>query len=606
MAVEVCTSFHALGDGSTVCSTPPRHSSQRVAGPMKCAGVSPPLQLVRCRTCLSRRAARRPAAARVACVSGPQQDWGREREDTDTRAAMAHLERDLDMLRAFERQNEDGISSLASLLSAPALDPEMPAAVLTPEQRARVVKEKRNALDELDRQAALLEEELRAKQKALEALLTQLGSSPQQLAGGSDDALVEDRRVPAQAEDVAPQAGPSSMDEAPPAGADAAAAVTAAAAAAIASRAASLEAVVEAAVGVDVRLLRGATVVAAPVLSWHEDASSDSSAVPVEAAVEPGVELTPHAEWVHLQQAKLAGNAEHPEAPPPPAAEQTAAEPLTVTYVPDIVRLLATAGGDTGVMEDAAVSALDAPVCAAVSSDAAAAGVDADRDAPSADEASLAAVAATLLALDADEAAWRKAAVDEAIPAATAQALSRMEPAFAAAVLRQLSFEERCQLLARMPWQTRQDLATLADNQAVPPAVDSPAAPVDIQVAPPAPAAAVTVERVVEPAAATAIDAPLPPPPPPPVAQKRAAAAPSASKAEALPVPMPPRVAAVQPPPLSVPRSKQAASHKAPQVPIEQTQQRLELLQANGKRWLPFLVLKGLDVWMRLNGIVLV
>jgi hypothetical protein len=56
----------------------------------------------------------------------------------------------------------------------------------------------------------------------------------------------------------------------------------------------------------------------------------------------------------------------------------------------------------------------------------------------------------------------------------------------------------------------------------------------------------------------------------------------------------------VQPPP---PATPPAAPRKAP---IERQQQRLELLQANGQRWIPFLVLKSLDVWMRLNGIVLV
>ena len=646
---------------------------------MKCsANARLPLLSGQLRACCHRRAVRRPAA-RVACAAGTPQDWGRE--DTDTRAAMAHIERDLEMLRAFERQNEDGISSLAFLLSSqPASDAQaMPAAVLTPEQLARVVKEKRNALDELDRQAALLEEELSAKQQALEALMSELGASPQPppLAGQSDKvAEVEEGSTAAQAgTDVAPQAaGATSQEEDLLTGAQAAAAITAAAAAAIASRSASREAVDEAAAGSDVRLLRGATVVAAPVLSWHEDAAADAAAAqPAPAAPEPGVDLTPHAEWVRLQQGKLAGEAEPAVAPPPPAAELPG-----VTFVPDIVRLLVAAGGDTAVMVDEAPtstqeapafiagealspivadadglqtapddvapaedSALDAssleaavelpslpttalsapdiegddtapvtalsvdtvpeldddtaaaaaaelehhevvPWAAAVEEAAGEVEVPEHRTlvvpaaaTPSNDEAAIAAAAAALLALPVDEAARRVAAGGEPMDAA-AQALAAMAPAAAASVLRQLDFVARCQLLARLPWQTRQDLAP----------------PVEHLVAPPA--AAAPVERLAERAAVAASEAR---PPPPAVAQKRSAA----SGAEKKPLAsLTPKAAVVQPPP---PATPPAAPRKAP---IERQQQRLELLQANGQRWIPFLVLKSLDVWMRLNGIVLV
>ena len=614
---------------------------------------------------------------------------------------MAHIERDLEMLRAFERQNEDGISSLASLLSSqPASDAQaMPAAVLTPEQLARVVKEKRNALDELDRQAVLLEEELSAKQRALEALLSELGASPQPppLAGQSDKVEeVEEGSTAAQAgTDVAPQAAEAtSQEEDLLTGAQAAAAITAAAAAAIASRSASREAVDEAAAGSDVRLLRGATVVAAPVLSWHEDAAADAAsaaAQPAAAAQEPGVDLTPHAEWVRLQQGKLAGEAEPAVAPPPPAAELPG-----VTFVPDIVRLLVAAGGDTAVMVDEAStstqeapaviagagealspivadadglqtapddvapaedSALDAssleaavklpslpetalsapdiegddtapvtafsvgtvleldddtaaaaaaelehhevvPLAAAVEEAAGEVEVPEHRTlvvpaaaTPSNDEADIAAAAAALLALPVDEAARRVAAGGEPMDAA-AQALAAMAPAAAASVLRQLDFEARCQLLARLPWQTRQDLAPPVERRVAPPAAAAPVERlVELASAPPA---AATVDRPAERAAVAASEARSPPPA---VAQKRSAA----SGAEKKPLAsLTPKAAVVQPPP---PATPPAAPRKAP---IERQQQRLELLQANGQRWIPFLVLKSLDVWMRLNGIVLV
>lgn len=384
-------------------------------------------------------------------------------------------------------------------------------------------------------------------------------------------------------------------------------------------------------------------MIAAPVVVWH---AATSVTAPETAAAVDGTEqqqLTPHAEWFLLQQQSLpdrlrsavqANTTESSAAPPASAPAQP-----DMMYIADVVRLMMPEGAAAPPMHaSTAIDANNAAPATTASTDAlqstrhviapvgglststapelkapgeqnvaavktvlpgaeelapraaestdapesdAIHAADATAEAPAAEiraglfaaaspdavvahnivaaaeplhslsgSAQVMADAAALAALPVEEAAARLTDGDVPRRDAAALALSVMESSSAAAVVRHVAFDVRCELLAQMPWDARQ-------------AVVQAAARMDA-----------ATDDSKRPSVARFLD----------VTQQQAAQSASQTPREELVVP--------------------AAAQQ--QQPVAEQHRQNELMQANAQRWLPFLVLKGVDAWMRLNGIVLV
>lgn len=394
-----------------------------------------------------------------------------------------------------------------------------------------------------------------------------------------------------------------------------------------------------------VRELRGATVIPSAVLSWHEDAvetEAGGGAAALETA-ETTAELTPHAEWVMLRESKLQGNTHGSDsevAPPKPQMTVAATELEDVTYIADIIRLVEPGTGEiamlpTDIVDAAAAVQLDSeeaaetPIFAeemqhmpepAVIEEAAAAAVAETTNvehAPAAEtEPSPAApepraedeivtsapipsredVVETLSASSADGAAALVAG-GEVSRSAAALALAAMDPVAAAAVLRDVDFSTRCKLLAFMPWEARQALldaiTTDVNPKEIVPSSPRPSGS-DAQTQEAKPAVAQPSPRVV-----------VPPPRAAPVVPVRVKAVETVATKQDSHRPLVARFLGST--------QKQQAAPVAPPIAREeepldalQMEQQQQLMTANAKRWLPFLVLKGVDAWMRVNGIVVV
>jgi hypothetical protein len=379
------------------------------------------------------------------------------------------------------------------------------------------------------------------------------------------------------------------------------------------------------------------------VLSWHEEVietEAGGAAAALETA-ETTAELTPHAEWVMLRESKMQGDTHGSDSEVRASMQSPPPEPLEdVTYIADIIRLVEPGIGEiamlpTGVAhaaiqldsEEAAETTTPIlaeemqhiPVPAAIEEAAAAAVAETTNvehvqaaetePSPAAPEpraeddiiasapmASRKHVVETLAASSADGAAVLVAG-GEVSRSAAALALAAMDPVAAAAVLRDVDFSTRCELLAFMPWEARQALHD---------AITTDVSPGEIVPSSPRPSVSDAQTQEVKPAVAQPSPrVVVPPPRAAPVEPVRAKAVETVAAKQDNHRPLVARFLGSTQKQQAAPVAPPIAREEAPLDALQMEQQQ-QLMTANAKRWLPFLVLKGVDAWMRVNGIVLV